>query len=62
MQPSPRSQFHGKNAKVHALAGDRVEIAADVLDAENAVGEELAMHGLPLGMGLLPVDARPTIS
>ena len=57
MQPSPRSQFHGKNEKVTALAGDRVEIAADILDAENAIVEEHAMHRLPERMIVLPVAA-----
>src|SRR5207248_8096412 len=53
--PVPREEGEGD-----ALAGHRVEVAADVLNAENAVGEELAVHGLPLGMGFLPVDpARP---
>src|SRR4029079_7603036 len=40
-----------------APAGDLVEVAADVLDAENAVLEQDAVHRLPFGKVVLPVAA-----
>ena len=44
-----------------ALAGDRVEIAADILDAEDAGLEDLLVDRLPFREVVLPVDARRTI-
>src|SRR5450432_3490472 len=50
----------GKQREGDAPAGDLVEIAAHVLDAENAVLEQDAMHRLPFRKIVLPVAAaRP---
>ena len=42
--PVPREEREGE-----ALAGDLVDVAADILDAENAVLEQDAVHRLPFG-------------
>src|SRR5262249_49243418 len=43
-----------------AFAGHRVEIAADILDAEDARLEDLLVHRFPFGKVVLPVvAARP---
>src|SRR3954451_11401493 len=53
--PIPREEREGA-----ALAGDLVDIAADVLDAEDTVLEQDAMHRLPFRKVLFPVSAaRP---
>src|SRR5262249_2595012 len=53
--PVPREQREGA-----APARDLVDVAADVLDAEDAVLEQDAVHRLPLREVLLPVAAaRP---
>src|SRR5262249_60105681 len=53
--PVPREEREGA-----APAGDLVDVAADVLDAQDAVGEQLSVHRLPFGKILLPVaPARP---
>src|SRR5689334_17996809 len=50
--PVPREECEGA-----ALAGDRIEITADILDAEDAVLEQDLVHGLPFREILLPVAA-----
>ena len=47
-QPSPSGQRHG-NAKKCSAAGDRVEIAVDVLDAGDAVDHQDLVRGFPIG-------------
>src|SRR5262249_54942281 len=56
--PIPREQREGA-----ALAGDLVDVAADILDAEDAVLEQDAVDRLPVGKILLPVaSARPCLA
>jgi hypothetical protein len=55
--PVPREKREGA-----ALAGDLVDVAADVLDAEDAVLEQDAVDRLPLRKVILPVAALPTTS
>src|SRR6185503_15542623 len=50
--PVPREECEGA-----APAGDLVEVAADILDAEDAVLEQDAVHRLPLREVVLPVAA-----
>src|SRR5262249_61267272 len=50
--PIPREEREGA-----ALAGDLVEVAADILDAEDAVLEQLVVHRLPLREVIGPVAA-----
>src|SRR5256885_3351850 len=50
--PVPREEREGA-----APPGHLVELAADVLDAEDAILEQNAMHRLPLREVLLPVAA-----
>src|SRR6202008_11972 len=47
----------GKECEGAAPPGDLVEIATDILDAENAVLEQDAVHRLPLRAIVLPVAA-----
>src|SRR3954451_10179613 len=55
--PVPREEREGA-----ALAGDLVDVATDVLDAEDTVLEQDAMHRLPFREILLPVAAtRPLL-
>src|SRR5262249_59505793 len=55
--PVPRKQREGA-----ALAGDLVDVAADVLDAQDAVLEQDAVDRLPVRKILLPVAAaRPRL-
>src|ERR1700752_4768311 len=55
--PVPREEREGA-----ALARDLVDVAADILDAEDAVLEQDAMHGLPFREVVLPVaPARPLL-
>src|SRR4029077_1845521 len=50
----------GKERKGAAAAGDLVEVAADILNPEDAVLEEDPVHRLPFGKILLPIaSARP---
>src|SRR5262249_9151875 len=52
----------GKQREGAALAGDLIDVAADVLDAQNAVLEQDAVHRLPVGKIRLPVaSARPRL-
>src|SRR6478672_11232199 len=47
----------GEERKGAASAGDLVDVAADVLDAENAVLEQDAVHRLPIREVVFPVAA-----
>jgi hypothetical protein len=47
MHPSPRSHRHGKAAKVTPPPGDRVDLTADLLEADDPVAEQVPVARLP---------------